>query len=112
MAQQDYLPLAGNLILSVLAAAIPIVVLLYFLGIKRTSAEVAALFGLGAALIVALFCYHVPVPIAISAVGYGAAFGGVTALLGMLNSCSPNVTVVNIDNGFGAGYLATLIARR
>jgi L-lactate transport len=75
MAQQDYLPLAGNLVLSVLAAAIPIVVLLYFLGIKRTSAEVAALFGLGAALIVALFCYHVPVPIAISAVGYGAAFG-------------------------------------
>ncbi|MCL2660883.1 MAG: 1-(5-phosphoribosyl)-5-amino-4-imidazole-carboxylate carboxylase, partial [Acidobacteriaceae bacterium] len=44
-------------------------------------------------------------------VGYGASFGGVTALLGMLNSCSPNVTVVNIDNGFGAAYTATLIAR-
>ena len=37
-----------------------------------------------------------------TSVGYGAAFGGVAALLGMLNSCSPNVAVVNIDNGFGA----------
>ncbi|MBF0164721.1 MAG: nickel pincer cofactor biosynthesis protein LarB [Magnetococcales bacterium] len=43
--------------------------------------------------------------------GYGAAFGGVTALLGMLNSCAANVTVVNIDNGFGAGYVAGLINR-
>jgi NCAIR mutase (PurE)-related protein len=42
----------------------------------------------------------------------GASFGGVTALLGMLNSCSPNVAVVNIDNGFGAGYLACMIAQR
>ena len=46
-----------------------------------------------------------------TSVGYGAAFGGVAALLGMLNSCSPNVCVVNIDNGFGAAYIATLIAR-
>lgn len=46
-----------------------------------------------------------------TSVGYGASFAGATALLGMLNSCSPNVTVVNIDNGFGAGYTATLIAR-
>jgi NCAIR mutase (PurE)-related protein len=46
-----------------------------------------------------------------TSVGYGASFQGVTALLGMLNSCSPNVTVVNIDNGFGAAYTATLIAR-
>jgi hypothetical protein len=43
--------------------------------------------------------------------GYGAAFGGVTALLGMLTSCSSNVSVVNIDNGFGAAYVATLINR-
>lgn len=43
--------------------------------------------------------------------GYGASFGGVSALLGMLNSCSSNVTVVNIDNGFGAAYVATLINR-
>jgi NCAIR mutase (PurE)-related protein len=53
----------------------------------------------------------VPVIAVPTSVGYGAAFGGVTALLGMLNSCSPNVTVVNIDNGFGAAYTAVLIAR-
>jgi NCAIR mutase (PurE)-related protein len=44
--------------------------------------------------------------------GYGASFGGVTALLGMLNSCASNVAVVNIDNGFGAGYIAALINRK
>ena len=43
--------------------------------------------------------------------GYGASFQGVAALLGMLNSCASNVTVVNIDNGFGAGYVASLINR-
>jgi len=43
--------------------------------------------------------------------GYGANFGGLSALLTMLNSCSPGVTVVNIDNGFGAGYFASLINR-
>ncbi|MEO5378061.1 MAG: nickel pincer cofactor biosynthesis protein LarB [Magnetococcus sp. DMHC-6] len=43
--------------------------------------------------------------------GYGASFHGVSALLGMLNSCAANVTVVNIDNGFGAGYVAGLINR-
>ncbi len=41
--------------------------------------------------------------------GYGASFGGLSALLTMLNSCSPGISVVNIDNGFGAGYFATLI---
>lgn len=46
-----------------------------------------------------------------TSIGYGASFGGLAALLGMLNSCSPNVTVVNIDNGFGAAYVATLINR-
>ena len=46
-----------------------------------------------------------------TSVGYGAAFGGIAALLGMLNSCSPNVTVVNIDNGFGAAYVAAMIVR-
>ncbi|CAN5581863.1 nickel pincer cofactor biosynthesis protein LarB [soil metagenome] len=53
----------------------------------------------------------VPVIAVPTSVGYGASFSGATALLGMLNSCSPNVTVVNIDNGFGAAYTATLIAR-
>jgi NCAIR mutase (PurE)-related protein len=44
-----------------------------------------------------------------TSVGYGASFGGVAALLGMLNTCSPNVSVVNIDNGFGAACIASLI---
>ncbi len=47
-----------------------------------------------------------------TSVGYGASFGGVAALLSMLNSCSAGVTVVNIDNGFGAGYAASLINKR
>ena len=46
-----------------------------------------------------------------TSVGYGASFNGLAALLGMLNSCSSNVSVVNIDNGFGAAYVATLINR-
>lgn len=46
-----------------------------------------------------------------TSVGYGAAFGGLTALLGMLNSCAPNVSVVNIDNGFGAAYVAAMMLR-
>ncbi|NQT26284.1 nickel pincer cofactor biosynthesis protein LarB [candidate division KSB1 bacterium] len=46
-----------------------------------------------------------------TSVGYGASFGGVCALLTMLNSCAPGMGVMNIDNGFGAGYLATLINR-
>jgi NCAIR mutase (PurE)-related protein len=47
-----------------------------------------------------------------TSVGYGANFKGISALLTMLNSCSPNVAVVNIDNGFGAGYLSSIILRR
>lgn len=47
-----------------------------------------------------------------TSVGYGSNFGGLAALLGMLNTCSPGVAVVNIDNGFGAGYMAALIASR
>jgi pyridinium-3,5-biscarboxylic acid mononucleotide synthase len=53
----------------------------------------------------------VPVIAVPTSVGYGASFSGAAALLGMLNSCSPNVVVVNIDNGFGAAYTAVLIAR-
>ncbi|GGG74417.1 nickel pincer cofactor biosynthesis protein LarB [Edaphobacter dinghuensis] len=53
----------------------------------------------------------VPVIAVPTSVGYGASFSGAAALLGMLNSCSPNVCVVNIDNGFGAAYTATMIAR-
>jgi NCAIR mutase (PurE)-related protein len=47
-----------------------------------------------------------------TSVGYGASFGGLAALLGMLNSCAAGVTVVNIDNGFGAAFAASLINRR
>jgi NCAIR mutase (PurE)-related protein len=53
-------------------------------------------------------CPVIAVP---TSIGYGASFNGLAALLGMLNSCSSNVTVVNIDNGFGAGYVASLINR-
>ena len=53
-------------------------------------------------------CPVVAVP---TSVGYGASFGGLAALLGMLNSCAPGVSVVNIDNGYGAGVIAARIAR-
>jgi pyridinium-3,5-biscarboxylic acid mononucleotide synthase len=53
----------------------------------------------------------VPVIAVPTSVGYGASFKGVAALLGMMNSCASNVSVVNIDNGFGAGYVASLINR-
>jgi pyridinium-3,5-biscarboxylic acid mononucleotide synthase len=53
----------------------------------------------------------VPVVAVPTSVGYGASFQGLAALLGMLNSCASNVSVVNIDNGFGAGYVASLINR-
>ena len=46
-----------------------------------------------------------------TSIGYGTSLGGLTALFGMLNSCSSNVAVVNIDNGFGAGYMASAINR-
>jgi NCAIR mutase (PurE)-related protein len=53
----------------------------------------------------------VPVIAVPTSVGYGVGAGGLAALAGMLNSCSPGVAVVNIDNGFGAGVLAHLIIR-
>ena len=51
-----------------------------------------------------------PVVAVPTSVGYGAAFGGIAALLTMLNACAPGVSVVNIDNGYGAGHLAAQIA--
>ena len=51
-------------------------------------------------------CPVIAVP---TSVGYGASFNGIAALLSMLNSCASGVTVVNIDNGFGAGYTASMI---
>ena len=53
-------------------------------------------------------CPVIAVP---TSVGYGASFGGVSALLSMLNACASGISVVNIDNGFGAGYLANRINR-
>ncbi len=54
-------------------------------------------------------CPVIAVP---TSIGYGASFGGLAALLGMLNSCSSNISVVNIDAGFSGGHVAGLIARR
>ena len=54
-------------------------------------------------------CPVIAVP---TSVGYGASYGGIAALLAMMNSCAPGIAVVNIDNGFGAGYLAAMMARR
>ena len=51
----------------------------------------------------------VPVIAVPTSIGYGASFGGIAALLGMLNSCANGVSVVNIDNGFGAGCIASMI---
>jgi NCAIR mutase (PurE)-related protein len=54
----------------------------------------------------------VPLVAVPTSVGYGASFGGIAALLTMLNSCAPGVTVVNIDNGYGAGVFAARVARQ
>ncbi|HYN86977.1 MAG TPA: AIR carboxylase family protein, partial [Ardenticatenaceae bacterium] len=54
-------------------------------------------------------CPVIAVP---TSVGYGASFGGLAALLAMLNACASGIAVVNIDNGFGAGYMAALINAR
>ncbi|MDR1908313.1 MAG: nickel pincer cofactor biosynthesis protein LarB [Spirochaetaceae bacterium] len=75
----------------------------------RVVVAVAGMEGALAGVIAGLVA--VPVIAVPTSVGYGASFGGLAALLSMLNSCSPGVSVVNIDNGFGAGYQANLINR-
>jgi len=90
-------------------------------GIHRLLASSGELMGASAVVAVAgmegalasvvgglVSCPVIAVP---TSIGYGAAFGGVAALLSMLNSCASGVSVVNIDNGFGAGYLANMINR-
>jgi NCAIR mutase (PurE)-related protein len=90
-------------------------------GPHRLAANLSALEGADAVIVVAgmegalpsvvggyVACPVIAVP---TSVGYGASFGGVAALLGMLNSCASNVTVVNIDAGFKGGYVAGLIAK-
>ena len=77
---------------------------------SRASVVVAGMEGALASLLGGMVsCPVVAVP---TSVGYGASFGGLAALLAMLNSCAAGVSVVNIDNGFGAGYLASLINRQ
>ncbi|MDR3325624.1 MAG: nickel pincer cofactor biosynthesis protein LarB [Spirochaetaceae bacterium] len=79
--------------------------------IKKARVVVVAAGMEGALPSVVAGLVSVPVIALPTSVGYGASFGGLSALLGMLNSCSPGVAVVNIDNGFGAGYLANQINR-
>ena len=76
----------------------------------RSIVVVAGMDGALASVIAGLV--SVPVIAVPTSVGYGASYGGLAALLAMLNSCAPGVSVVNIDNGFGGGYLAGLINRR
>ena len=76
----------------------------------RVAIAVAGMEGALASVVGGLVaCPVIAVP---TSVGYGANFSGLSALLAMLNSCSGNVSVVNIDNGFGAGYIASLINQR
>ena len=76
----------------------------------RVAVVVAGMEGALASVVGGLVdCPVIAVP---TSIGYGASFQGLAALLGMLNSCASGVTVVNIDNGFGAGYTAALINRR
>jgi NCAIR mutase (PurE)-related protein len=77
--------------------------------IKKANVVVAAAGMEGALAGVIAGLVAAPVIALPTSVGYGAAFGGISALLGMLTSCAPGVSVVNIDNGFGAGYQANLI---
>jgi pyridinium-3,5-biscarboxylic acid mononucleotide synthase len=79
--------------------------------IRRADAIVAVAGMEGALASVVAGLVAVPVIAAPTSVGYGASFGGLSALLAMLNSCAAGLSVVNIDNGFGAGYQAALIAR-
>lgn len=78
----------------------------------RSAAAIIAVAGMEGALpAVVSALVGVPVIALPTSIGYGANFGGLSALLSMLNSCSPGIGVVNIDNGYGAGYLAAQIAR-
>lgn len=86
--------------------------LLSYADLLREARVVVAVAGMEGALASVIgglvSCPVVAVP---TSIGYGASLGGIAALLSMLNSCSPGVSVVNIDNGFGAGYLANVINR-
>ena len=86
--------------------------LLASLDVLRRASVVIAVAGMeGALASVVGGLVSAPVIAVPTSIGYGASLGGVAALLAMLNSCAANVTVVNIDNGFGAAYVASLINR-
>jgi NCAIR mutase (PurE)-related protein len=80
--------------------------------IEESNAIIAVAGMEGALASVAGGLFDAPVIGVPTSTGYGASFGGTTPLLAMLNSCAPAVSVVNIDNGFGAGYVASLINRK
>ncbi|MCH8205681.1 MAG: nickel pincer cofactor biosynthesis protein LarB, partial [Chloroflexi bacterium] len=84
--------------------------LLDHLPVLQEARVIVAVAGMEGAL-PSIVCGLVPAPVIAvpTSVGYGASFDGLAALLAMLNSCAPGIGVVNIDNGFGAGYLAALI---
>jgi NCAIR mutase (PurE)-related protein len=87
--------------------------LLAHLRALRTASAIVVVAGMeGALASVVGGITHRPVIAVPTSVGYGASYGGLAALLAMLNSCAAGVTVVNIDNGFGAGYAAGVIARQ
>ena len=87
--------------------------LLDSLDVLREASVVVAVAGMEGALPSVIGgLVSAPVIAVPTSVGYGASFGGAAALLAMLNSCAPGVAVVNIDNGFGAGYMAATIARQ
>jgi len=82
------------------------------LDVIRSAGVVIAVAGMeGALASVVGGLVDIPVIAVPTSVGYGSGLGGISALLAMLNSCSPGVAVMNIDNGFGAGYMAALINR-
>jgi NCAIR mutase (PurE)-related protein len=86
--------------------------LLASLDVLRDASCVIAIAGMeGALASVVGGLVAAPVIAVPTSIGYGASFGGVAALLTMMNSCAANVTVVNIDNGFGAAYVASLVNR-
>jgi hypothetical protein len=81
-----------------------------FLDIIRGAKVIIAVAGMEGALASVIGgLVDKPVIAVPTSVGYGASFGGISALLAMLNSCASGTSVVNIDNGFGAGYLAGMI---
>jgi NCAIR mutase (PurE)-related protein len=84
-----------------------------YLELLKSAGVVVVVAGMDGALPSAVAgLINTPVVAVPTSTGYGASFGGISALLTMLNSCASGVTVVNIDNGFGAGYFAGLVARK